>query len=83
MKLMKATLNDIRIDLVYPCYCCQNNKNSGRPNDITNPTCYDKCKWDRGAEKKDNFYPFICLDGSEWTDPQVKGLIRSRSVRAR
>jgi hypothetical protein len=65
---MKATLNDIRIDLAYPCYCCQNNKNSGKPNDETNPTCYRKCKYDRGDEELDNFKPFYCLDGCEWRD---------------
>ncbi len=64
--LKSATIRDINTDLVFPCYCCQNNKNGDlREN---SPTCWTNCEYDRGPEGKSNFKPFFTLDGCAWTD---------------
>jgi hypothetical protein len=64
--LKSATIQDINTDLVFPCYCCQNNKNCAlREN---SPTCWTNCQYDRGPEGKSNFRPFFTLDGCAWTE---------------
>jgi hypothetical protein len=82
--LKSATIRDINTDLVFPCYCCQNNKNGDlREN---SPTCWTNCEYDRGPKGRSNFKPFFTLDGCAWTDfdgqPPVMSDEEIRNIRS-
>lgn len=71
-----ATIEDINANLVFPCYCCQNNKNGDLRENSS--TCWKNCEYDRGPQGKSNFRPFLALNETwtEWSDDVPMMVVR-------